>query len=357
MADFKMQAVSPAADQKPTGYTPLQLSWGTLARLSVLAVGTTAIWVISESAEFETIHSLVRSIGLAFLLLAALTVATSIANLLLTVMDALDKLALGTLLVGSLSFAQPSDPAAQQRAKSDDGEKAPVRRTVNLSLYSGISRHSPSDLFLKQPGGTDMVLKKVQWKSKSTQTEPYWGARATYWSRRMAAVGVMFDYTHDKAFLWKRQEVKQSGMRDGKPVPPLESVTKTFTQLKFSHGLNFATLNAVFRLQGLRPRITPYVGVGIGLSVPHVYMQREGQTKKTRTYKHMIAGPTFQVLGGVDWRIFASDKFSWFTEYKLNHSRNDAALKGGGSLKTKLWSRQVIPLGFTFRAPLPGRIR
>ena len=71
----------------------------------------------------------------------------------------------------------------------------------------------------------------------------------------------------------------------------------------------------------------------------------------------MITGPAFQVLAGVDWRIFVSDRFSWFTEFKLNHSRNEAALKGGGSLRTNMWTRQVIPLGITFRAPLPGRGR
>ena len=183
---------------------------------------------------------------------------------------------------------------------------------------------------------------------------PYWGFRATYWSRRKPSFGAMYDFTHDKAIMIKPQQVKQSGTRDGKPVPPLELISETFEQVNFRHGLNYNTLNAVFRLENLRPRITPYAGVGVGLMAPFVFVERKGQTKAERTYKRKITGLTFQVLGGIDWRVLLPDRISIFSEYKMNYSMSDAPLKGGGSLKNNFLANQIIPFGFTFRAPLPG---
>ena len=327
--------------------------------LSVAGIVTAAVALgaIHQSVEFETVHGFARTVTLASLLSLGLMIATAGIGFILNLVAALGKVMAGIAVVGTLSFAQQVDPSDDKAKAGGDGEIAPRARNFDVGLYAGGSITQKSDLKLNQPGGTDLLMKKVLWRSESTQTEPYWGARFTYWSQNRPMLGTMLDYTHAKVILWHRQKPEQSGTRDGKPVPKTEWVTETFRRLDFTHGLNFIAINGMLRLPRMHPRITPYVGIGIGPTFPHVYLWREGKPRETRTYKHMITGPTFQVLAGVDWRIFVADNISWFTEYKLNYSRHNAPLKGGGTLKTNLWTHQIVPLGFTYRPPMPWRMK
>jgi len=357
MAESRSRALTfPSISRTITHLSLPRLGRGCLA-LAWIGAGAIAMWNIHQSMEFETIHGFARSIGLASMLSIGLIIATTGIGFIVNLITVLGKTMAGIAMIGSLSFAQNVDPSEQQAEKGGKGETTLRARNFDVGVYAGGSIHQKSDLRLNQPGGTDLLMKNALWRSESTQTEPYWGARFTYWSQKKPVFGAMLDYTHAKAILWHRQKLEQSGTRDGKPVPKEESVTETFRRLDFTHGLNFIALNGMLRFQGIHPRITPYVGIGVGPTFPHVYLWREGQPRETRTYKHMITGPTFQVLAGVDWRVFVADSFSWFTEYKLNYSMHNAPLKGGGTLKTNLWSHQIVPLGFTYRPPMPWRMQ
>ena len=67
-------------------------------------------------------------------------------------------------------------------------------------------------------------------------------------------------------------------------------------KLEFSHGHNMLTLNGLYRLPARIGRISPYLGVGAGISIPHSEIQfREDLT---RTYEYQYTGPAFQALFG-----------------------------------------------------------
>ncbi|MDA7949521.1 MAG: outer membrane beta-barrel protein [Hyphomicrobiaceae bacterium] len=262
--------------------------------------------------------------------------------------------AAGTIGIATvLPFAQATDPEGAG-AKANGGQAMAAAHEVQIGAYGGYNSTRPSTVRFVQPGGTDLTFKDVQWIGESFKTEPYWGVRTTYWNAKLRGIGFMFDYTHAKATALKTQEMNQSGTRDGKEVPPKEPFSATFRKLEFTHGLNFFTLNAVYRAGGLHRRFAPYAGVGIGLSVPHVDTNRAGAEREKRTYQHQITGLTFQVLGGLQWGFLKSGRASAFAEYKLNHSSNVGELNGGGALTTDLWTNQV-PVGVSYHHFLGAR--
>lgn len=244
-----------------------------------------------------------------------------------------------------LSFAQPAD-SGRGAAASAGGAEAAKGHEFQVGGYGGYNNTRPSTVRMVQ-GDTDMTFTDMKWIGESLKTEPYWGVRTTWWPGKLRGLGFMFDYTHAKATALKDQVVTQSGTRDGKPVPDKEPFDATFRKLEFTHGLNFFTLNAVYRTRALHSRIAPYAGIGIGLSVPHVDTNRSGAPDEARTYSHQITGLAFQALGGIEWRLLRSGRASAFTEYKLTYTSNKGNLNGGGSIETDLWTHQV-PIGFSY---------
>jgi lipid A oxidase len=59
-----------------------------------------------------------------------------------------------------------------------------------------------------------------------------------------------------------------------------------------------------------------------------------------RTSEYQLAGPAVQVLGGIEWRV--SPHISLFLEYKLSCSAIRGAVKGGGSVETRLCTHQLV---------------
>jgi lipid A oxidase len=250
-------------------------------------------------------------------------------------------------LAAVLPFAQAAGPDGGAASSAHDGQAAKAGHEIQLGFYAGYNRTMASNVHLVQPGGTDLTFTDVKWIGESFKPEPYWGLRATYWSPKLRGIGFMFDYSHAKVSALKTQQLKQSGKRDGVDVPPQEPFSKTFRKLEFTHGLNFATLNVLYKARGLHARFAPYAGIGIGLSVPHVDTRRAGAPKESRTYEHQITGLAFQALGGIEWRLGKTGRASAFAEYKLTHSSNNAKLTGGGTIDTDLWTHQV-PVGVSY---------
>ena len=156
----------------------------------------------------------------------------------------------------------------------------------------------------------------------------------------------MVDFTHAKATAIRSQTVEQSGMRSGVEIPSQEPFAKTFRKLEFTHGLNFLTINGMFRIAGLHRRIVPYAGLGIGFLVPHAEAWRAGQKKKDAVREAQVTGMALQALGGIEWRIFKSDRRSIFTEYKVTHASNDVKLHTGGVVSTDILVHQIILGGY-----------
>jgi len=341
------------------GSNGLRASGGARRRLAgifgvVLSVTLTAwlVWagLLDEAAatrllnRFDAIHAFLGAGLTAAALYAALSVVSGVGSAILALAEAAPRLALGGAMMGVLPFAQAADPDASKPASG--GATSAAVPEMQVGVYMGASKEPPSDVRLVAPDGTDLTLKDVVWRTDSFKPSPYYGARGIDWSRHVPNLGAMVDFTHAKATATRSQTVSQEGKRKGAEIPPSEPFNATFRKLEFTHGLNFLTLNGVFRAAGLHRRIIPYAGVGIGIMVPHVEAWRAGLEKKDAVREAQITGFAVQALGGIEWRIFKSDRRSVFTEYKVSHTTNDVQLKHGGVVSTKILVHQFILGGY-----------
>jgi lipid A oxidase len=229
--------------------------------------------------------------------------------------------------VSALALAAGSNPAAAE---------------FQIGVYGGISESFDSDVTVVQPNGTNLTLYDVPWDGKSFESPPYWGVRGIYWFDANPSWGVMIDYNHAKIYSDLGATVQVKGTRDGVALNGTDRVSNTFDILEFTDGLNEIYLGGTYRWQ--HERWTPYVGLGVGLSVPHVEVRRAGSTVKTLEYQ--ATGVAVEGLVGVEYRI--TPRVSAFGDYKLSFSSNDADLNGGGTLETDVWTNHFI-LGLSYR--------
>ena len=237
------------------------------------------------------------------------------------------------VLPGAVYLALFSLPALLERSDASGAD-------AQLGAYLGPAYTSRSSLNLVQPGGTDMTFGDIAWEGKPFHPPPYYGYRAIYWlSDRY---GFMLDFTHIKAIAIKNRPGQQSGFKDGDHVPTQAPVSATLKRLEFTHGYNLLTLNALRRASMRAPNLMPYAGVGLGVAIPHVEVQRADKPQSTRTYEYQITGPALQLLGGIEWRL--GRRLSLFVEYKLTCAMIRGDLVGGGKVTTNLCTHQV-PVG------------
>jgi lipid A oxidase len=235
--------------------------------------------------------------------------------------------------IGALAVMAGSTPAAAE---------------FQIGVYGGISESFDSDVTLVQPGGTNLTLYDVPWDGKSFISPPYWGARGIYWFDSSPSWGVMIDYNHAKIYSDLGATVKVKGTRDNVALNGTDRVGNTFDILEFTDGLNEIYLGGTYRWQ--HDRWTPYVGFGVGLSVPHVEIRRTGSTVKT--FEYQVAGVAVEGLVGLEYRI--TPRVSAFGDYKLSFSSNDTDVNGGGTLETDVWTNHFI-LGLSYRFAAPSR--
>ena len=226
------------------------------------------------------------------------------------------------------------------RRSSEKSDASGDGADAQLGAYLGPAYTARSSLNLVQPGGTDMTFGDIAWEGKPFRPPPYYGYRAIYWPSDR--YGVMLDFTHIKAIAIKDRPGQQSGFKDGDHVPAQAPVSATLKRLEFTHGYNLLTLNALRRASMRGPNLIPYAGVGLGVAIPHVEVQRADKPQSTRTYEYQITGPALQLLGGIEWRF--GRRLSLFVEYKLTCAMIRGDLVGGGKVTTNLCTHQV-PVG------------
>jgi len=288
--------------------------------------------------RLSTIHMALGTTISAAVIYAGLMLVSGVAGAVLTLAEIMPKLALGAAMMGVLPMAQVGEKPEVTPAQSKGTSIASSE--MQVGLYMGRSSSPRSDVFFKAPNGTDMTLTKVKWKSESFKPSPFYGGRGIDWNARAPRFGVMVDFTHAKATAIRSQIVTHHGKHKGVEVPPSGPITDIFRKLEFTHGLNFLTLNGVFRATGLHRRAVPYIGLGVGFMVPHANVRLAGQAKEDEVHGAQITGVAMQVFGGIEWRIFKSDRKSVFTEYKLTKTNNDVALNDGGSVKADILVHQ-----------------
>ncbi|MFV0334286.1 MAG: outer membrane protein [Tropicimonas sp.] len=196
---------------------------------------------------------------------------------------------------------------------------------MELSFYTGVQGAFSSHVRGDAEGDDFDFL--ADWDGKSFEMPPHWGIRATWWRSERLGFGVEFEHT--KAY------ATDDTMDDFK-----------FETLEFTDGLNSLTANVFYRWPGLWAdgRVTPYVGAGLGLAVPHVEVRRKGSRHETREYQ--VAGPSAMIAAGASYAF--NENWAVFGEYKSSFNFLKTDLDGGGELKSNI-STWGVNIGLSYR--------
>ncbi|WP_319824882.1 outer membrane protein [Thalassovita sp.] len=215
-------------------------------------------------------------------------------------------------------------------------------RTLTLALTAVAALAGPAlaeieiDLYLggEQPGGSNVsgtavpvgaVDADIDWDGKSDVMPPYYGARAVYWMP--SNIGWGLEFSHNKVY-----------------APDAQMTAAGFDRMELTDGHNLITLNVMKRWPGQWGSLTPFVGAGLGVALPHVDIEPTGGA---HTLGYQMTGPALRLLAGVRYQI--TDHWSVFGEYQFTWSDNEIDLDGGGSLSTTITSNAVnIGVGFAF---------
>lgn len=221
------------------------------------------------------------------------------------------------MITGMRSFLARATLGAAVLLMSSLGSTGQAQAEVELSFYTG-SQSSPHSTITDSVLGTG----RVRWLGKSFESPPYYGLRATWWKSDKWGFGV--EVNHAKVYAENKAALG-------------------YDTLEFTDGLNLITAN-VFRRFPNAGRITPYVGGGLGIAVPHVEIQRAGES---RTFEYQLTGPAAILVFGASYEI--NDKWSLFAEYKGSYSRNKAKVDAGGTLTTNIITNALnVGVSFSF---------
>lgn len=185
-----------------------------------------------------------------------------------------------------------------------------------ISVYGGWQTSPHSDVDVT---GANPESFTARWLGRSFETPPYYGIRGTYWFQQAPEWGVSLDFAHAKVYA-DGQTLSDSG----------------WSRFEFSDGINILTLNAMRRFEDWN-KLEPYVGLGAGISIPHVEVTRPGRDP---TFGYQIGGAALQAQAGVNYRF--TEWFSVFGEYKFNYTINDVSLDDGDRLRTDIITNAVI---------------
>ncbi len=192
---------------------------------------------------------------------------------------------------------------------------------VQLSFYGGVQSAPSSDISIR---GDSLIPDddfSQEWEGRSFEAPPYYGIRATSWQSPEFGFGL--DFTHSKVY------------PDDGSLPPGYEV------LEFTDGLNTLTINAYRRWNDAIGDVTPYVGGGVGIALPHV----EVTNGDSETYGYQLTGPAATWIAGASLPI--NDRWEVFGEYKGTFSSNTADLESGGTLETDIMTN-ALNFGVSF---------
>lgn len=199
---------------------------------------------------------------------------------------------------------------------------APASAQVELSFYGGAQSAPHSRVTGNEPGGLGAFDFLAAWEGRPFSAPPYYGVRLTWWQND--AWGWALDFSHDKVY-----------------ADPATLADNGLLVLEFSDGLNILTVNRFRRWNDLGGRFVPYVGAGIGISIPYV----EFDSGPASTLEYQLGGPAVSVVAGASYPL--GDRWSIFGEYKGTYSVNSLSLQGGGDLSTNIVTNS-FNLGATF---------
>ncbi len=221
---------------------------------------------------------------------------------------------------------------AQRTAAEKLASVLPAKETM-VGAYMGAPHTYPSAVRIEKEGAYDFTIDPVHWKAQPFKSPIYYGARVVRWFTG-GRTGMMVDFIHSKAIADLKKEAAFSGTLDGKPLPPRAKISEIVKKLEFSHGHNLLTLNGLLRLPNIGARVSPYVGAGAGVLLPHTEVKLTNGD--SRTYEYNYAGPAGQALIGLEFRL---SRMSVFLEYKFTYAQYEAPLSqmNGSWLILDIW--------------------
>lgn len=178
---------------------------------------------------------------------------------------------------------------------------APAAAELELSFYLGWQGVNDSTVSGSLPGGVP-VNRNIDWSGDSFDSPIYYGGRAIWWTQTDWGFGV--EGTHTKAYA-------SAG----------DIIALGLTRFELSDGHNIFTINAMKRWPGSLAggRLTPYVGGGLGVAVPHVDIQLAGAP--VRTFGFEQTGFAIRGLAGLKYNL--TESWAIFGEYQFTWSDND----------------------------------
>ncbi|MDO6590504.1 lipid A oxidase [Loktanella sp. D2R18] len=191
---------------------------------------------------------------------------------------------------------------------------------VELSFYGGVQSAPSSDVSVRDDviGDDDF---SISWEGRSSSAPIYYGIRATRWQSDTFGYGL--DFAHNKIY------------------PEDGELPAGYEVLEFTDGLNTLTVNAYHRWNGAFGDLSPYVGGGIGVAIPHV----EVTNGTSETFGYQLTGPAATWIAGATYPI--NDQWSVFGEYKGTFSSNKADLDTGGTIETDVFTN-AVNMGVSF---------
>ena len=194
---------------------------------------------------------------------------------------------------------------------------------VELSFYGGIQSSPSSQVSIRDD---DVIADDdftVDWEGRSFDAPIYYGIRVTNWRSEKFGYGI--DFTHNKVY------------------PENDELPDGYDVLEFTDGLNILTVNAYRRWSSAFGDVSPYVGGGVGVSIPHV----EVTNGSSDTFGYQLTGPAATWIAGATYPI--NEQWSVFGEYKGTYSSNTADLDTDGTLETDIFTNAVnLGLSFNF---------
>jgi len=192
----------------------------------------------------------------------------------------------------------------------------PVGAQTELSFYGGVQRAASSQISGSDPGGAGAFDFAANWQGRSFTAPPYFGVRLTWWQNNDWAWGL--DFSRDKIYA------------DAGTL-----TSNALSALNFGDGLNILTVNRFRQWNELGGNFVPYVGAGVGISLPRVEFDSGAGT----TSEYQFGGPAVAIIAGARYPL--NDRWSVFGEYKGTYSVNNLELVSGGDLNANIFTNSL----------------
>lgn len=194
---------------------------------------------------------------------------------------------------------------------------------TEISFYFGQQSAPPSHVRTQGDRVIPDLSFRQRWTGQSFEMPIYAGARITRW--RTDRFGWGLDFAHNKV------------------KPARGTMPAGFRRMEFTDGLNTWTVNAYYRWPEALGAVTPYVGAGLGLSVPGVEIRYIGSD----TFNYQVTGLAGTWLVGLSRPL--NEHWSVFGEYKGTYTSNVAKLSTGGTFSSDIVTHAVnFGLGYRF---------